>query len=130
MWGKNMNELKLGTCLAWIDCLQCHKSPIDTLIQREIKEVIVYGIADLGKRFINEAICKGYPIKAITDVKVLRGNYDYRAIPLIRRDDLTLDEYKDVCVVVTSMTFWDEIKEQLEGLGIGNVVSLLELMEL
>lgn len=129
MWGMNMNELKLGTCLAWIDCLQRHGSPIDTLIQREIKEVIVYGISDLGKRFINEAIYKGYPIKAITDIKILRGNYDYRDIPLIRKNDLTLDEYKDVCVVVTSMVFWYEIKAQLNGLGIENVVSLLDLME-
>jgi len=125
-----VNGLKIKTCLAWIDCLQQYKSPIDTLVQREIKEVIVYGTADLGKRFISEAIHKGYSIKAITDARVLKGNYDYRGIPLIKKDDLMLDEYKDICVVVTSMTFWDEVREELNHLGVRKVVSLLDLMEI
>ncbi len=124
-----MNELKIATCLRWIDCLQNANSPIDALIKKGVDKVVVYGIADLGLRFVNEAVKKNYTIAAITDAKINLGDYSYRGIPVIRRNDLILPRYEDCEVVVTAMSFYEEIKKQLEEYHVKKIISLLELME-
>ncbi len=116
--------------MAWVKCLQKNKSPIDALCRRGIYEVIVYGILDLGETFVTEAINRGYKIKAITDAKVKVGNYTYRDIPVITREDLSLPEYNETYVVITAINSFDEIKAQLEENRITNIFSLYELMEL
>ena len=124
-----MEQPKVTTCLAWINCLQRNRSPVDTLNKRNIEEIIVYGVADLGELFINEAITKNFEIIGITDQKIKVGNYAYRGINVLPRNELGLPKYRDKCVVVTSMTSFEQIKQQLMKENVNNVISLWELLD-
>lgn len=124
-----MRLTKWATCLAWVKCLQKNKSPIDELRRKGIDEVIVYGIVDLSETFVEEAISRGYSIKAITDAKVKAGNYLYRDIPVISRETLCLPEYRESYVVITVINRFDEIRTQLASNHITNILSLYDLME-
>lgn len=120
------NVYKLETALAWIGCMQKGKSPIDRLREEGIKQIFVYGITELGKFLIKEAQLKNYKILAITDRAVREGGYEYQAIPIIRRKDIGL--YRDEVIVVTSMTFWEEIRDELQAEGCRHIISLRELL--
>lgn len=124
-----MEQLKMKTYMAWINCFQRNLSPVDFLYKKGIKEVIVYGVTDLGEKFVTELLNKNYPIKAIVDGRIISGGYDYRGIPIISKSVLISAKYRDVCVIVTAMAFWNEIKVQLKEQEITNIMSLLELME-
>lgn len=124
--GRTKNILKLDTALAWIRCAQKGKSPIDRLREKQIKQIVVYGITELGELLIEEAYEKQYKILAITDQAVREGGYEYRGIPIIRRQDV--GKYSGEVFVVTSMTFWEEIKDELHAEGCRRVMALRELL--
>ena len=124
-----MEQAKLATCLAWINCLQKGKSPIDALEKNKMDNLIIYGVADLGEALVNEVIRKGHKIAGVTDRIVKNGNYEYHGIPVLAREKLSEDPYCNYCIVVTSMTSYQEIKKQLLQEGVKNVVSLLEILK-
>lgn len=125
--GRKANETnKLKTALAWIGCLQKGRSPIDRLREEEIERIIVYGITELGKFLVEEARQKEYRILAITDRAVREGGYEYQGIPVIRRNDIV--KHKEELIVVTSVTFWEEIRDELRAEGCRRVISLRELL--
>lgn len=117
---------KLKTALAWIECLQKGRSPIERLRKEEIEQIIVYGITELGKFLVEEARLKEYRILAITDRAVREGGYEYQGIPVIRRNDIA--KHKEEVIVVTSVTFWEEIRDELRAEGCKRVISLRELL--
>jgi len=123
------SSAKLETALAWISCLQQGKSPIDTLGQMGIEQVIVYGIADLGEKFVYEARRKGYKVLAIVDKRVEQGSYTFDGIPIITISDLQLESYRNEKIVITAMSFWEEIKKDLQSRGVRNILSIRELIE-
>lgn len=120
------NNYKLDTALAWIKCAQKGKSPIDRLRESGIDEVIVYGVAELGKLFIDEAKQREYKILGITDREICSGGYKYQDIPLLKRNDMK--KYGEYTVVITAMTFWKEIRNELMMDGVKNIVTLRELL--
>lgn len=117
---------KLEAALAWIRCMQRGRSPIDRLREKEIEQIIVYGITELGELLVEEAYQKKYKVAAITDRAVREGGYEYQGIPVIRRKDI--EKYRDEVIVVTSMAFWEEIKDELYLEGCRRVISLRELL--
>ncbi len=121
-----MNNYKLMTAVLWIKCLLQGKSPIDRLRENAIEKIIVYGITELGEMLIQESIKEGYRIAGITDKKIVYGDYRFQNIPLLTIDELS--DYKDEHIVVTAVTFWDEIKKELNTHGHSNVIALWELM--
>lgn len=120
------NSYKLDTALAWIKCTQKGKSPIDRLKENGINEVIVYGIAELGELFVEEAKQREYKIWGITDRDIRSGGYIYQDIPLLKRCDMK--KYGEYTVVITAMTFWKEIRDELIRDGVKNIVTLRELL--
>lgn len=123
---KASNIYKLETALAWIRCMQKEKSPIDNLREKGIEQIVVYGITELGELLIEEAHAKQYKILAVTDRAVREGEYEYRGIPIIKRKDI--EKYRDEVIVVTSMSFWEEIRDELQAEGCKHVIALRELM--
>lgn len=124
--GKANSVYKLKTALAWIRCMQKGRSPIDRLREKKIEQIIVYGITELGEFLIEEARIKKYKVLAITDRAVRGGGYEYQGIAMLKREDI--GEYKDEVIVVTSMTFWEEIRDGLYAEGCKRVISLRELL--
>lgn len=94
--------------------------------EEEIERIIVYGITELGKFLVEEARLKEYRILAITDRAVREGGYEYQGIPVIRRNDIV--KHKEELIVVTSVTFWEEIRDELRAEGCRRVISLRELL--
>lgn len=124
--GRTKNILKLETALAWIRCAQKGNSPIDQLQEKRIDQIIIYGITELGELLIEEAFEKQYRILAITDRAVREGGYKYHGIPVMRRQDI--GKHNDEAIVVTSMTFWEEIRDELYAEGCRRVIALRELL--
>ncbi len=120
------NAFKLETALAWIRCAQRGKSPIDRLREKNIERIIVYGITELGELLVEEACRKKYKVLAIADRAVQEGGYEYRGIPVIARKQL--EKYSNEVIVVTSMTFWEEIRDELYAEGCRCVIALREIM--
>ena len=123
---KGNGAYKLETALAWVSCMQRGKSPIDRLKEQEIEQIIIYGTTELGELLVEEAQQKNYKILAITDRAVREGGYEYQGISVIKRKDI--EKYRDEVIVVTSMTFWEEIKDELHTEGCSRVIALRELM--
>lgn len=124
--GIGTHNYKMDTAMAWIRCMQRGSSPIDSLLKLGIDEIVVYGITELGELLVSEALLKKYKVLGITDRKVACGGYFFHDVPVINRD--RLDNYKDKCVVITSMMFWGEIEKELRERGHQRIVTLRELM--
>lgn len=124
----NKNVLKFYTACLWIASMQNNISPIDNLRKKEIDSVIVYGITELGELFVKEAINKQFNIKAIADKSVNNGNYTYNNIPVISINELLSSQYRHEYIVITAMSFEMEIREELNAIGIKNIISLLDLL--
>lgn len=124
--GMEQNNYKLMTSILWIKCLLQGKSPFERLRQAGIDEIIVYGITELGEMLIQESLNEGYKVVGITDRKVVEGQYSFQNIPIFAMDELS--NYKEKCIVVTAVMFWEEIKKELNGKGYTNVIPLWELM--
>lgn len=125
-YNKPSNTYKLETALAWIRCVQKGKSPIDRLREKDIEQVIVYGITELGEFLVREACIKQFKVLAITDRAIQEGGYEYHGIPVLKRKDIA--KYKDEAIIVTSMTFWEEIRDELQTEGCKYVIALRELL--
>ena len=124
----NKNGLKFYTACLWIASLQNNTSPIDSLRKRQIDSVIVYGITEFGELFVKEAINEQFNVKAITDKSVNNGNYTYNSIPVIPIDGLLSSQYRHEYIVITAMSFEREIREELNAIGLKNIISLLDLL--
>lgn len=123
-----MGGLKLNTFYLWIRSLQKKISPIDNLREKGIHSIIIYGMAELGELMVREADENDFPVVAITDEKVIHRNNSYDNIPIIPVNDLMLDKYRHVCVVITSMNFVEEIEAKLNEMRIEKVISLIDLL--
>lgn len=121
-----LNNMKLYTAIKWIDCLQQGKTVFDKLREKEIEEIIVYGIAELGDLLVKEAINNNYKIIAITDRRIEIGGYNYVDIPAVNVDELY--KWKDKCIVVTAVTFYEEIEKDLLNRGYEKIVPLWDLL--
>lgn len=121
-----INNQKIITLTTWVKCLIQGRSPFDQLMQGGIDKIIVYGINDLGEMLVKEALKEGYKISGITDRRVSGGQYDFCGIPVFTNDEL--GNHKEEYIVVTAVTFWDEIKSDLNRWGCCNVIALWELM--
>lgn len=124
--GTDQNNYKLMTSILWIKCLLRGKSPFERLRKEGIDEIIIYGITELGEMLVQESLNEGYKVIGITDQKAVKGQYDFQNIPVLTINELC--NYKEKCIVVTAVMFWDEIKVQLNEGGYTNVIPLWELM--
>ena len=124
----NKNGLKFYTACLWIASLQNNISPIDSLRRRGIDSVIVYGITEFGELFVKEAVNKRFNVIAIVDKNVKNGNYIYNCIPIISINELLSSQYQHTYIVITAMSFEREIREELNSIGIKNIISLLDLL--
>lgn len=124
--GTDTHNYKMDTAMAWIRCMQRDSSPIGNLRKSGIDEIIVYGITELGELLVREALLKQYKVLGITDRKIACGGYFFYDVPVISKD--RLDYYRDKCIVITSMMFWEEIERELRERGHQHIVTLRELM--
>ena len=120
------NNYKMDTAVAWIRCLQHRCSPIIKLRQMGIDEIIIYGITELGELLVDEAVLRGYKVFGIMDRRVGCGGYSFRGIPVISR--MELNHHIDKYIVVSSVTFWEEIEKELRKQGCQHIISLRELL--
>lgn len=120
------NNLKVDTAIAWVRCLQKGDSPIKHLRMLGIENIIIYGIAELGELLVEQTLIEKYNVVGISDKKIQFGGTRYQDISILSRNELK--NYRDTWIVVTSMTFWEEIKNELEEDGCEKVISLYELV--
>lgn len=121
--------LKAQTLMGWVRMAEKGKSPIDTLKDRGIERIIVYGIAELGCKLVQDAIERDYPVAAITDKKIKYGNYTYENIPVVKLDDIKTMESQNSIIVVTPMNFWWDIRRDLLEHGCKNFIALRDLID-
>lgn len=121
-----INNYKMMTSILWIKCLLKGGSPLQRLRDAGVDEVIIYGITELGELLVQEALNEDYKIMGITDKKVVKGQYEFRDVPIITVDEMS--NYKEKHIVVTAVMYWDEIKRELNEQGYNNVIVLWELM--
>lgn len=126
---KTDNTEKMRILINWIKKLQKGRSIVDVLIDNNIDGIIVYGVAELGQLLIYEALEKDYPIYAIVDKKIQYGDYMYRNIPIINISRLKSEQYKNKMVVITAMSFYQEIAKKLEKMDIRNYIGITELLK-
>lgn len=106
----------------WVKVKQEGKSPADYFEKNGYKEIAVYGMSYAGETLVNEL--------KNTDIKVVYG-IDKNADALYSEVDIVLmeDDLKRVdAVVVTAITFFDEIKKQLSVKMDCPIISLEDIL--
>jgi hypothetical protein len=113
----------------WIYILNRDITLTQGLIKNGFNQMVIYGASEFAVRLIECCKKEKFEINAIADKKVKHGGGTYMEIPLITIDDLEKLDLSQICVVITSMGFYDEIKDDLNKRHIKNVISLRELIE-
>jgi hypothetical protein len=123
-----MNE-KYNIANKWIYILNGDITLTQGLIKKGFNQMVIYGASEFAVRLIECCHKEKFAIKAIVDKKIKCEGGFYRGIPLITIHDLGKMDLLKVCVVITSVGFFDEIDSELNKRHIKNVISLRDLIE-
>ena len=85
------------------------------------KTVAIYGYAELGQLLKNEIMTSGLQLLYIMDKRIM----PVQDVAIIKPDEAC---QKPDVVIVTAVYYFNEIVEELTGLGFNNVISLQELV--
>ena len=90
------------------------------------KEIYLFGHCNATEQLADKLLEKGYEIAAILDNSEVKQGMEYRGIK-IRFPSIIREVRDDDAVVLIVTRFYEEMKEQLRGLGFqGEVVKLLD----
>jgi FkbM family methyltransferase len=98
----------------------CFSGEISELIklQRDGFEIVLYGAGHVGKAAYNYFERHGLVANFFCDKNPKKQNTEYMKLPIISLQNLT-KEHKNVAIVITTSSVWvDEIKKELENIGL------------
>lgn len=107
----------------WIGLKQYNKSILGFFEDNNYKSIAIYGIGTVGKRLIEELKSSGIEIKYTIDKK---NKYEDLKIKVITPD---MQLPKVDIIVVTAITFFDEIKEMLKTKINCPIISLEDIFD-
>jgi len=110
------------TLTRWLESEISGVKITEWLSRKGYREIVVYGYAEIGKLLVKEiADSKDMEIKYILDKKVICDDKFpvYRPLKGLEKPD---------CVVVTAIYYFDEIKEELKGIGFENIISIKDMV--
>lgn len=120
----SMNEIEMQkfkqfywVLTRWVELKINGYSIADQLV--EYRNVAIYGYAELGKLLVSEIKDSDKKIVYVLDKKQCGIDGVLYPSSQLQKPD---------CVIVTAITAFDEIKNELEGYGYKNVISLKELV--
>lgn len=106
----------------WVEVKQDGKNLINYFHEKGYKSIAVYGMSYAGERLLHELKGSDIEVKCGIDQK---ADEIYTEVDMITPDD----EIPQVdAVIVTSIYFFDEIKEKLEGVVDSPVISLEDVL--
>ncbi|MCX4339238.1 MAG: hypothetical protein OSJ72_06290 [Lachnospiraceae bacterium] len=122
---QNMSDKHLALFLMmnrWVEVKQDGKNLIDYFHEKGYKSIAIYGMSYAGERLLHELKGSDIEVKCGIDRK---ADEIYTEVDMITPDD----EIPQVdTVIVTSIYFFDEIKEKLEALTDMPVISLEDIL--
>lgn len=106
----------------WVKIKQEGKSLIDYMRQNGYKEIAVYGMSYVGERLLNEFKNSEIDIKYVIDKNIDKG--------IFNRNIKTLnDKLENVdAIIVTAVSFMDEINNELKGKVLCPIISLEDII--
>lgn len=121
-------QIRLKCAQEWIRVYCCGQSMRDKCKQKKIENIVIYGVSNFALLLIEACFKEDIHIVGISDSKITTGGMDYLGIPFISPQMIN-NLGNNVTIVITAMGFVEEIKHELIGRGINNIISLLELIE-
>ena len=94
-----------------------------SLINRGYHEIAIYGFAELGRLLLKDAEKVGLCVRYVMD-KQKKGRVN-EEIPIVYPQEGLM---KVDAIVVTAITYFESIENELKSLGYSNVISLKELI--
>lgn len=127
---KNVNMLtkKYNTTLAWLRNVNKGNTFCSMLERYGFKDVIIYGIDDLGMRLIESCIHESVKIAAISDRRIESGGYEFDGIPMIPIRDICEYQSEETGIIVAAVGYFEEIEKDLKAMGLYNIISLRRLI--
>lgn len=128
---KKSNDMlteKYNTTLAWLKKANKGISIHDMIDEYGFKEVIIYGIDELGMRLIEACIRDSVKISAIADRRIEEGGYAFSNIPMVPIKCLSEYQNETTGIIVSAVGYFDDIEKNLTGLGLHNIISLRKLI--
>jgi len=123
VWNLSNKHLKLFLMMnEWVKIKQEGKSLIDYMRQNGYKEIAVYGMSYVGERLLNEFKNSEIDIKYVIDKNIDKG--------IFNRNIKTLnDKLENVdAIIVTAVSFMDEINNELKGKVLCPIISLEDII--
>lgn len=109
--------------LRWIRIEQNGENIPKYLKEKNINKISVYGYGDVGKLLYNELINTNIVVTEILDKRDIRTENNL-VIKKPHHGNRDVD-----AIIVTAISYFDEIKKELSQLGYKNIISLQKLVE-
>lgn len=111
--------------LRWIKNYQDGNEITKLLVEKDWKNISIYGFSELGKLFYREIDKTKINVIDILDVRALSNRLEGTRALIPENGDIEVD-----VVIVTAITYYDEIEAKLNKLGYKNIVSLQALFDI
>lgn len=111
--------------LRWIKNYQDGNEITKLLVEKDWKNISIYGFSELGKLFYREIDKTKINVIDILDVRALSNRLGETRALIPENGDIEVD-----VVIVTAITYYDEIEAKLNQLGYKNIVSLQALFDI
>ncbi|MBN1044495.1 MULTISPECIES: hypothetical protein [unclassified Clostridium] len=120
------NKMYYDLLFRWIKNKNKNRNICDWLIKNGISRIGIYGAGNLGELLFSEIInCTNIKISYVIDKNNFNNNL--KKIPIIKFEQITDFEKVD-CIIVTPIYAYEEIKVNLEAIGIEKVICLDEII--
>lgn len=127
---KFVDKDKFELANKWIRLLNKKVSILKSLRDNGITEIILYGVSEFALRLMEQCENENHIVKiiGISDKRISsKGGY-YKDIPFLSLNDVKEYKKDNVCIVITAMGFYEEIRREFQEKGIKNYVSLKDLI--
>lgn len=97
------------------------------LQKKEYRNIVFYGASEIADIVLKLCRKEGIDVIGICDSKIIKDGWDYLGYRMLTKD--TLVKMHDITVIVSAIGYSDEIKKDLDDLGLKNVVLLREAID-
>lgn len=111
--------------MKWLFLKIAGKSLSDILKERDIREIAIYGIHELGKLVYEDLNCSEIRINCFIDKRAREYQNGYKDVPVISLSELSQSKYEGFILVTPEFYFYDILQDLLkEGVAIEKIISL------
>lgn len=128
--GMSVDKEKFELANKWIRLQNKKISILKVLKENGVTEIILYGASEFALRLLEQCENENDIVKiiGISDKKISSKGGFYKNIPFLSLDDMKEYKKDNVCIVITAIGFYEEIKSEFQTKGIGNFLSLKDLI--